>query len=79
MRVILDGVFNHASRGFWPFHHVLENGASSPYRDWFYLDPEVRSGKRGLIAYPGREADEIHRIHTGAGPSAQDADAVASA
>ena len=27
MRVILDGVFNHASRGFWPFHHVLENGA----------------------------------------------------
>ena len=25
MRVILDGVFNHASRGFWPFHHVLEN------------------------------------------------------
>jgi neopullulanase len=70
MRVILDGVFNHASRGFWPFHHVLENGASSPYRDWFYLDPEVRAGKRGLIAYPGaREADEIHRIHSGDGPS----------
>ena len=22
MRVILDGVFNHASRGFWPFNHV---------------------------------------------------------
>jgi len=74
MRVIIDGVFNHASRGFWPFHHVLENGANSPYRDWFYLDPEVRAGKRGLIAYPGaREADEIHRIHTGAAPSAQDA------
>jgi cyclomaltodextrinase / maltogenic alpha-amylase / neopullulanase len=73
MRVILDGVFNHASRGFWPFHHVLENGDSSPYRDWFYLDAEVRSGKRGLVAYPGtREADEIHRIHSGAGPSAQD-------
>jgi cyclomaltodextrinase len=53
MRVILDGVFNHASRGFWPFHHVLENGAASPYRDWFYLDPEVLSGQRGLIAYPG--------------------------
>ena len=52
MRVILDGVFNHASRGFWPFHHVLENGASSPYRDWFHLAPEVLSGGRGLIAYP---------------------------
>jgi len=29
MRVILDGVFNHTGRGFWPFHHVLETGASS--------------------------------------------------
>ena len=54
MRVILDGVFNHGGRGFWPFHHVLENGASSPYRDWFYLDPEVLAGERGLNAYPDR-------------------------
>jgi cyclomaltodextrinase len=52
MRVILDGVFNHASRGFWPFHHVLENGAASPYRDWFWLDAEVLAGRRGLAAYP---------------------------
>ena len=57
LRIILDGVFNHASRGFWPFHHVLENGAASPYRDWFYLDPEVLAGSRGLVAYPGRAAD----------------------
>jgi len=35
MRVVLDGVFNHASRGFWAFHHVLENGGNSPYLDWF--------------------------------------------
>jgi len=39
--VILDGVFNHASRGFWQFHHVLETGAASPYKDWFFFD-EVR-------------------------------------
>ena len=71
MRVILNGVFNHASRGFWPFHHVLENGGDSPYRDWFYLDPDVRSGHRGLVAYPGAaEVEEVRRIHTGAGPSA---------
>ena len=38
MRVVLDGVFNHASRGFWPFHHVLENGPDSPYADWFRID-----------------------------------------
>ncbi len=37
IRVVLDGVFNHASRGFWPFHHVLENGSNSPYVDWFYI------------------------------------------
>jgi cyclomaltodextrinase / maltogenic alpha-amylase / neopullulanase len=38
MRVVLDGVFNHASRGFWPFHHVLENGRESPYLDWFHVE-----------------------------------------
>ena len=37
MRIVLDGVFNHASRGFWPFHHLLENGADSPYIDWFIV------------------------------------------
>jgi neopullulanase len=37
MRVVLDGVFNHASRGFWPLHHVLENGKDSPYVDWFVI------------------------------------------
>lgn len=38
MRIILDGVFNHASRGFWPFHHILENGGDSPYLDWFLVE-----------------------------------------
>jgi neopullulanase len=37
MRVVLDGVFNHASRGFWAFHHVLETGGDSPYVDWFHI------------------------------------------
>jgi len=37
MRVVLDGVFNHASRGFWPFHHILENRGDSPYLDWFII------------------------------------------
>lgn len=38
MRIILDGVFNHASRGFWAFHHILENGSASPYVDWFHIE-----------------------------------------
>lgn len=54
MKVILDGVFNHCGRGFWPFHHVLENGAASPYRNWFHLDPAVLAGERPLNAYPDR-------------------------
>jgi len=37
MRVILDGVFNHAGRGFFQFHDLLENGPDSPYRDWFHI------------------------------------------
>jgi neopullulanase len=37
IRVVLDGVFNHASRGFWAFHHILENGPTSPYLDWFLI------------------------------------------
>lgn len=35
MHVVLDGVFNHASRGFFQFNHILENGEKSPYLDWF--------------------------------------------
>jgi cyclomaltodextrinase / maltogenic alpha-amylase / neopullulanase len=46
MRVILDGVFNHASRGFFQFHHIMECGDSSPYIDWF----EVESYP--VLAYP---------------------------
>ncbi|NWG07363.1 MAG: glycoside hydrolase family 13 protein [Chloroflexi bacterium] len=53
IRVVLDGVFNHASRGFWQFHHVLECGDGSPYKDWFFFDPERLSGKKQWGAYPG--------------------------
>ena len=37
IRVVLDGVFNHASRGFFQFNHVLECGDKSPYLDWFHI------------------------------------------
>lgn len=53
IRIVLDGVFNHASRGFWQFHHVLENGNGSPYKDWFFFDPERLNGKKHWGAYPG--------------------------
>lgn len=37
IRIVIDGVFNHASRGFYQFNHALENGAASPYLDWFHF------------------------------------------
>lgn len=52
IRVVLDGVFNHASRGFWQFHHVLENGDGSPYVDWFFFDPQRLQRKKPWGAYP---------------------------
>ena len=52
MRVVLDGVFNHTGRGFWPFHHILEAGAASPYRRWFVLDQERLDADIPLVAYP---------------------------
>ncbi len=64
MRVVLDGVFNHCGRGWWPFHHVLENGMQSPYRDWFYFSDDVRAGKRGLSAFPSeQQMAEIAQRH----------------
>jgi cyclomaltodextrinase / maltogenic alpha-amylase / neopullulanase len=37
IKVVLDGVFNHASRGFHYFNDILENGPHSPWLDWFKI------------------------------------------
>jgi len=50
IRVIIDGVFNHASRGFLQFNDILENGPHSPWIDWFIV--------RG---WPLHAYDEIRR------------------
>lgn len=38
MRVVIDGVFNHASRGFLQFNDILEQGPHSAYIDWFTIE-----------------------------------------
>lgn len=38
LKVVLDGVFNHASRGFFQFNDILENGPHSPWVDWFTIE-----------------------------------------
>ena len=37
LKVVLDGVFNHASRGLFFFHDILENGPHSPWVNWFKI------------------------------------------
>lgn len=40
MKLVLDGVFNHASRGNFFFNDILENEAGSAWYDWFIVhDP----------------------------------------
>ncbi|NJN32392.1 MAG: glycoside hydrolase family 13 protein, partial [Synechococcales cyanobacterium RM1_1_8] len=38
LKVVLDGVFNHASRGFFHFNDILENGPNSAWIDWFQIE-----------------------------------------
>jgi cyclomaltodextrinase / maltogenic alpha-amylase / neopullulanase len=38
IKVVLDGVFNHASRGFFFFNDILEHGPYSPWLDWFIIE-----------------------------------------
>jgi cyclomaltodextrinase len=38
MRIVLDAVLNHVGRGHFAFHDLLENGASSPFVDWFHVE-----------------------------------------
>lgn len=61
IRVMLDGVFNHASRGFFRFNDVLESGAASPWLDWFIVHGHPAnaydSGRvPGYVAWAGMHA-----------------------
>ena len=51
IKVVLDGVFNHVSRGFWQFNHTLENKKDSPYVEWFHFDEDRLEGRLPWNAY----------------------------
>jgi glycosidase len=55
LRVVLDGVFNHTGRGFFAFNNIMENGAQSPYLDWFHINPEWLKASKPLLAFPNKE------------------------
>ena len=49
IKIVLDGVFNHASRGFFFFNGILENGPHSPWLDWFTVHDWPVSGYDGSL------------------------------
>jgi cyclomaltodextrinase / maltogenic alpha-amylase / neopullulanase len=51
MKLVLDGVFNHMGRNA-PIFKQAEADPRSPYRDWFFLGPQFKSGVRGWATVP---------------------------
>lgn len=67
MKVVLDGVFNHASRGFFYFNDILENGPHSPWLDWFIIEgwplsPYDGNRRANYAAWAGNRA--LPRLNT---------------
>ena len=57
IKVVLDGVFNHVSRGFWAFQDVLEKHWDSPYKDWFHISFDGNSNYNDGLWYEGWEGN----------------------
>lgn len=57
IRVVLDGVFNHAGRGFFAFQDVLANREASRYAGWFYLNFQGNSSYNDGLWYEGWEGN----------------------
>ena len=55
--MVLDGVFNHAGRGFFAFQDVLKNRENSRYRDWFHIDFHGNSNYNDGLWYEGWEGN----------------------
>ncbi|MDQ0676995.1 cyclomaltodextrinase [Arthrobacter pascens] len=61
IRVLLDGVFNHAGRSFQPFRDALVQGPSAPTSPWFRISwPDQGAGTGPDIAEPDYEDFEGH-------------------
>lgn len=57
IRVVLDGVFNHAGRGFFAFQDVVQNRENSRYHDWFHIDFNGNSNYNDGLWYEGWEGN----------------------
>lgn len=57
IRILLDGVFNHAGRGFFAFCDVQKNRENSVYKDWFTIDFSGNSPYNDGFWYEGWEGN----------------------
>lgn len=57
IKVVLDGVFNHAGRGFFAFVDVLQNREQSKYLNWFHIDLNGNSNYNDGLWYEGWEGN----------------------
>ncbi|WP_026654326.1 MULTISPECIES: alpha-amylase family glycosyl hydrolase [Butyrivibrio] len=57
IKVILDGVFNHAGRGFFGFVDVCEKKWDSQYKDWFNINFDGNSNYNDGLWYEGWEGN----------------------
>ena len=57
IKVILDGVFNHAGRGFFGFKDVVEKKWDSKYKDWFHINFDGNSNYNDGLWYEGWEGN----------------------
>ena len=61
IRVLLDGVFNHAGRSFQPFKDALAQGSSAPTSPWFRISwPDQGAGTGPGTVEPDYEDFEGH-------------------
>lgn len=57
IKIVLDGVFNHAGRGFFAFEDVLKNRQNSRYCSWFKLSFDGNSCYNDGLWYEGWEGN----------------------
>ena len=55
LKIMLDGVFNHAGRGFWAFEDVRQSKWDSPYKDWFRISFDGNTNYNDGFWYEGWE------------------------
>jgi cyclomaltodextrinase len=55
IRTVMDFVFNHTSAAFPPFADIVQKGAASPYKDWYFIQsyPVHAQGSPNYETYGG--------------------------